>query len=225
MPGTNASSRLAAGLSRRILQGPEIRIPELRRLRREFSRELRDAPAALVTGAAVALSQMDEPRHRFVAYELVQHHPASAARLDVRTLERLGKGMSSWAEVDCFSVYLSGAAWLRGTISDAVILRWAHSKDLWWRRAALVSTVPLNSRTHGGKGDVRRTLLVCRALEAGREPMITKAVSWALRELAKRKPDAVRSFLDSRGAGLAALVLRETRNKLDTGLKNPGQRR
>jgi hypothetical protein len=41
-----------------------------------------------------------------------------------------------------------------------------------------------DSRTHGGKGDSRRTLRACRMLEADRDPMIVKAASWALRELA-----------------------------------------
>jgi hypothetical protein len=44
---------------------------------------------------------------------------------------------------------------------DAVHLR-AASADRWWRRAALVATVPLNLRSAGGKGDAARTLAVCR---------------------------------------------------------------
>ena len=55
--------------------------------------------------------------------------------------------------------------------------------------------------------------------------MVTKALSWALRELSKRDPAAVRGFLAARSGALAALVLREVRNKLETGLKNPGKRR
>jgi 3-methyladenine DNA glycosylase AlkD len=58
-------------------------------------------------------------------------------------------------------------------------------------------------------------------LEADREPMVVKALSWALRELAKREPAAVRAFLAEREGRLAARVVREVRSKLDTGLKSP----
>lgn len=167
---------------------------------------------------------MPHRAHRFVAYEIVRHNHGAAALMDARALGRLGAGMASWDEVDCFSVYLSGVAWQRRQVPDAVIHAWARSPDVWWRRASVVSTVPLNSRAHGGKGDARRTLRVCRMLEADRDPMVVKAISWALRELAKRKPSQVRAFLAARGPRLAALVIREVRNKLETGLKNPGRR-
>jgi hypothetical protein len=198
---------------------------EVRRVRRGFSRRLRDAPGPAVIAAALGLLRAPRPCHTFVAYELIQQHPAASALLDERLLGRLGRGMHSWGQVDCFSVYLSGPAWRRGTVPTAVIHRWARSGDRWWRRAALVSTVALNSRAHGGDGDSARTLAVCRLLERDRDPMVTKAMSWALRELAKRDPDAVRSFLAARSGALAALVRREVRNKLETGLKNPGRRR
>ena len=68
--------------------------------------------------------------------------------------------------------------------------------DRWWRRAALVSTVPLNLRAAGGTGDTSRTLAICEQLAADRDDMVVKALSWALRELSVRwDPDAVRAFL------------------------------
>jgi len=54
-----------------------------------------------------------------------------------------------------------------------------------------------------------------------RDDMVVKAVSWALRELAKRDSASVRAFLRREGDRLAPRVLREVRNKLATGLKNP----
>jgi 3-methyladenine DNA glycosylase AlkD len=112
-------------------------------------------------------------------------------------------------------------------VGDALITKWARSKDRWWRRAALVSTVPLNSRARGSGaagGDAARTLAVCRLLAADRDEMVVKALSWALRELARRDPVAVRAFLAEQGDGLAPRVRREVGNNLRTGLKNPRKR-
>jgi hypothetical protein len=215
---------IAAEVGRRICAHPGEGVAHYRRLRRELSRELEGESAGAVIGAACALARDPRDWRRFIAYELVQGHPAAAGALDSRRLARLGRGMASWAQVDCFSICLSGPAWKRGAIADGVVHGWARSPDVWWRRAALVSTVPLNGRAHGGAGDARRTLRVCRMLEGDRDPMVVKALSWALRELAKRDPVSVRTFLAGRGDSLAPLVRREVRNKLETGLKNPGRR-
>jgi len=50
--------------------------------------------------------------------------------------------------------------------------------------------------------------------------MITKAVSWMLRDLSKKHPDRVASYLEDNRDVLAGHVLREVTNKLKTGLKS-----
>lgn len=129
--------------------------------------------------------------------------------------------MDSWSAVDTFGRILAGPAWREGLVSDEVIDRWARSDDRWWRRAALVSTVALNVRSRGRRGDAPRTLAVCRRLVADPDDMVVKALSWALRALVIHDPHAVRAFLQEHDDVLAALVKREVGNKLATGLKNP----
>lgn len=123
--------------------------------------------------------------------------------------------------MDTFAVYLSGPAWRERQAPDSLIAHWARSNDRWRRRAALVSTVPLNLRSRGGAGDADRTLAICRMLIDDRDDMVVKALSWALRELAKHDPRPVQAFLREHEDALAARVLREVRHKLTTGLKNP----
>ena len=217
------SDQLALEVRRRVRALARADASSLRTIRRHFSESLRRAPSKEMLGLAHRLIKMDEGILRFIAYELIQHH-AAAKTLNERKLLRLGRGMRSWEDTDTFALYLSGPAWQKGQISEATIHRWARSPDRWWRRAALVSTVPLNRKTRGGQGDAKRTLAVCRMLEADRDPMVIKALSWALRDLAIRKPNAVRRFLAQRRAHLPALALREVRNKLETGRKNPGKR-
>ncbi len=140
-------------------------------------------------------------------------------------LKQLGRGMSSWGDADMFAIYVAGPVWRERHVPDSLIRNWARSEDRWWRRAALVSTVPLNSEARGGTGDTRRTLEICLLLQRDRDPMVVKAMSWALRELAKRHPKAVRGFLAARKHELAARVLREVNNKLKTGKKNPPRKK
>jgi 3-methyladenine DNA glycosylase AlkD len=207
---------LAGEIDRRIRALPEPTTTAIRGVRREYSRRLRQAPGREVLAIADALVD----QHRWVAYELVASHRDALANLDVNDVERFGRGIADWGSVDAFARHISGLAWQRGRIADEVIHRWASSPDRWWRRAALVSTVPLNLRSAGGTGDTRRTLDICARLAADHDDMVVKALSWALRELVIWDPDAVRNFLDTHPDVLAARVRREVRTKLETGRKN-----
>lgn len=211
------TASLATEIDRRIRALPDQRTASIRRVRREFSEQLRGASADEVLALAQALVE----RQRWVAYELIYHHSSGLSALDIEQVERLGRGIDTWGAVDAFGRYVSGPAWQRGLIPDDAVHRWAHSSDRWWRRAALVSTVPLNLRSAGGTGDAERTLELCRRLTSDRDDMVVKALSWALRALVIWDPDAVRAFLHAHGDELAARVRREVNSNLETGLKNP----
>jgi 3-methyladenine DNA glycosylase AlkD len=181
-------------------------------------------PPKLILALARSLTR-SQVVPRFFAYELIQHHPEALGSLDATALEKLGSGNDSWGGVDAFACYLSGPAWREKQVPDALIRRWASSTNRWWRRTALVTTVPLNSKARGGSGDTRRTLKICKMLIADRDDMVVKALSWALRELSKRDPKAVSKFLREHDGVLAARVVREVSSKLQTGLKNPRKQR
>ena len=197
--------------------------PNERAIRRKYSRILKQTDPEFILDLAREL--LYNYGYRWLAYELIQNHRAAFQSIGEAELEEFGRGINSWWSVDSFARTLSGPAWLNGQVSDKLIYKWAHSKDRWWRRAALVSTVALNVRSHGGRGDGPRTLEVCRLLVDDHDDMVVKAMSWALRELVIHEPDEVREFLVKYGDVMAARVKREVRNKLTTGLKNPGLKR
>jgi 3-methyladenine DNA glycosylase AlkD len=206
---------LADEIDRAIRALPDPRVEPVRGVRRRYSARLRAEEAEHVLAVALALVE----RQRWVAYELLYHHPDGLSVLDVERVERLGRGIEGWGAVDAFGRYVSGPAWQQRRIPDAAVHRWADAGDRWWRRAALVSTVPLNLRAAGGTGDAERTLAVCRRLAPDRDDMVVKALSWALRALAVQDPGAARGFLDAHRDVLAARVRREVECKLETGLK------
>jgi len=198
---------------------PVPNTPNQRAVRRKTSRRLKQASPEFVL--EVARELFENHGQRWLAYELIQGHEAAFQSVGASELEELGRGIDSWGTVDSFARTLAGPAWLHEQVPDELIHRWAHSEDHWWRRAALVSTVALNVRSHGGTGDVPRTLKVCRLLVEDHDDMVVKAMSWALRELVPHDPEALREFLRKHEDVLAARVKREVRNKLTTGLKNP----
>lgn len=210
---------LASSIDAEIKALPIQNTPGVREIRRRYSQQLKSADSSFVLDLAWELIQ--NYGHRWVAYELIYYHKAAFRRIGEAELEQFGQGINSWWTVDAFARTLSGPAWLDRQVSDDLFQRWAASQDRWWRRSALVSTVALNVRSHGGAGDVPRTLAVCRRLVADHDEMVVKAMSWALRELVPHNPAAVEKFLTEYDQVLAAQAKREVRNKLSTGLKNP----
>jgi len=210
---------IAANLDAELRALPEWRTPLVRPIIKKYSKIC----AGLSAEQMLALTHLliEQYDQRTDAYELLSYHRPAMGVLDADKLEALGKGINSWWSVDSFARLLSGPAWMAGQVPDEAIFTWARSTDLWWRRAALVSTVAFNMRSHGGKGDAPRTFAVCRMLACDHEDMVVKALSWALRELVWVDHQAVEDFLIEYEACLARRVKREARHKLDSGLKNP----
>jgi 3-methyladenine DNA glycosylase AlkD len=209
---------VAAEIVAEVAALPPPRTAAARNVRRRWTRRLKAAPREDILALARALGRR---RRRWIGHELIRGHRGAFEGLTAAEIEEFAEGLDSWDTVDAYGCILAGPAWLRGRIDDARVLAWTASPDRWRRRLALVATVGLNARKEGGPGDVERTLAVCERLVADRDDMVVKAMSWALRALAVRHPQAVRDYLARRGEVLAARVKREVGHKLTTGLKTP----
>jgi len=194
-------------------------VPDLRGVVRQLEREMKGAPPSEIVAVALALVRRRTVEGRQVGYELLSRRADAMDRLTPALVGRLGRGNDNWASVDGFATYIAGRAWREGRLSDREVVGWARSADRWWRRTALASTVALNVAARGGNGDARRTLLVCRHFARETDPMLAKALSWALRALVPRDPAAVRAFLERHYDTLPAIVRREVTTKLATGRK------
>ena len=207
--------------SLQAVDGP-LRTPALRAIARGAARELTRVGADVesIFGLCDELADADKQTKgaREAAFEICYLHRGLRDSLDWRKLERLGRTLDGWASVDHFARKLSGPAWQRGQITDARVMRWAKSTDFWRRRTGLVSTIALNERRLG-RGDAHRTLIVCELFIDNRADLHVKALSWALRELGLRDPEAVRTFIEDHKNRLHSCVIREVGNKLATGHK------
>jgi 3-methyladenine DNA glycosylase AlkD len=217
--GHTTAAQTAKAIRRDLQALAKHTAPSVRAIRRRYSRDLKQQLPKTVLDVAKALVEDGAWSARFVACELIAVRQDVLRLVDEALIERWARGLADWGSVDMFGVTLAGVAWREGCLSDARVMKWARSRDRWRRRLTLVATVPLNSRARGGDGDARRTLAVCRALADDRDDMVVKALSWALRELAKREPASVSRFMREEESRLASRVRREVRSKLETGRK------
>jgi 3-methyladenine DNA glycosylase AlkD len=213
---------LAEEIRSRVSQMAVPNAASFRAIRREFSRRIANASPKSVVQLGLHLLTMQSDLLRAFCYETVCHHKLAFEQLTLDDLLKFGEGINSWSTVDCFAMYLSGPMWARGSISDESVAAWARSHDRWWRRAALVSTVALSRG--GNNQDFIRVARICTLLIDDRDDMVVKALSWALREAAKKHPEQVKNLLAEHQEAFAARVSREVKNKLTTGLKTPRRR-
>jgi 3-methyladenine DNA glycosylase AlkD len=201
--------------------GGATTVPLVRRAVRSCVRDWRGTePRAM---ALVAL-ELARDGNLWWASELLDALPAARSALSAGEIEVTARDLDSWGSVDAFACFVVGPAWRERIVGDALIAKWARSENRWLRRAALVSTVPLNLRSCGGSGDARRTLAVCAKLVRDRDDMVVKALSWALRVLSTRDARAVREFVVRHRSELASRVVREVETKLATGVKRVRKR-
>ncbi|MBN2496937.1 MAG: DNA alkylation repair protein [Deltaproteobacteria bacterium] len=191
----------------------------IRAVERDLKKRLAGAGAREVYEIALAIIGAGTVEGRQVAYEILAGHKGAVEALGLEEVLALGEGMDNWVSVDTFAVLVAGPAWRERRIPDSAVRAWTRSEDRWWRRAALVSTVALNLKSRGGRGDEARTLAICKRLAADHDDMVAKGLSWALRELSKRGRAPVERFLAEHEEDLPARVLREVRRKIKTGRK------
>jgi 3-methyladenine DNA glycosylase AlkD len=215
---------LADEVRRELAALRRIDTPSVRSLRRRYSRVLADESPKVVLQFVRSLLDRAGWAERVVALEVLAAHERAFGLLNDRLVEEMAHGLADWGSVDLFGVTVLGQAWRKGLVTDSKIIAWGRSQDRWRRRLALVATVPLNARARGGTGDARKTLRVCRVLLGDSDAMVVKAMSWSLRELAKRDPTVVAAFLLKEEDRLSSRVKREVLNKLRTGVKSPHRR-
>ena len=127
-------------------------------------------------------------------------------------------GFDSWAIAD--AVAQGGAKRLLQDPSRLdEVEGWITSEHMWTRRAALVFTLPFCKSRHPNATEAAaraRILGWCEALAPDRDWFIQKAIAWWLRDLSKRDPETVASWLATHGPTLKPFARKEAAKYLPT---------
>ena len=201
-----------------------VSVPQIRPIVKQLQKALKNTLPEEVIQFTKELYTTKILEAQQIAIEVVKYHKIAYQSMTLDDILHFSDGMDNWVSVDSFACYLAGPAWREGRIADRIIEEWARSDDRWWRRAAVVCTVALNQKARGGKGDPERTLMICEIVKTDQDEMVTKGLSWALRELAKRETEPVLDFINRYEDILPKRVLREVKSKIKTGhkYKRPG---
>lgn len=158
---------------------------------------------------------------KFLAGFLLEYLPGYRCQIDPLLLSGWLDHLTGWAQIDSLCQSKFSAAellsnWPRWKI---ILKKLNRSKNISKRRASLVLlTRPV--RESAEKKLAELAFLNISQLKSEKDILITKAVSWLLREMIKNHRASVISYLEQNELSLPKIALRETRRKLATGRKS-----
>ncbi|HUW94931.1 MAG TPA: DNA alkylation repair protein [Anaerolineae bacterium] len=197
-----------------------LRVWEIRQIIRAWRREHRDVSLGDLLPLVQQLWKGESREERMVALELLQHYPHVIPLLTWEQLARWRQDIDNWELTDVLGREVLGP-WVAAEPDGRERHLWdlLREQDVWSRRLGLVGRIGQN-RAHPRADSSTLTLAMVDEVKHERDARITKAVSWALRDLTKSHPALVSVYLDGNEGVLARHVTREVRNKLETGRKD-----
>ena len=167
-----------------------VATPERRSLVKKIAKGMK-APTSEELGAtARKLWKLEEREYQYCANDLIQIHWKVADKNFLTDhVEDLLISKPWWDTVDGLgSVAISPLTDKYGC--EKSIEKWNHSSNMWLNRAAIQ-----HQRGRKYETDVELVLQYCDDHSDSKEFFIVKAIGWALRDIAKVNPRAVRDFL------------------------------
>lgn len=157
-----------------------------------------------------ALWKCEEREYQYAANDLLDIHIDVAGKDFLADhVERLIVTKSWWDTVDGLgSVAVSPLTDKFGC--EKLIERWNRSENIWLNRAAIQ-----HQRGRRYETDIQLVLRYCHEHSDSKEFFIVKAIGWALRDIARMNPKAVREFLRAH-PDLGRVAIREAERGLSS---------
>ncbi len=199
-----------------------VTVPDRRRIAKAWVAAHKALPPAQLLAVVDSLFAGDSHEEKTLATILLAAHPKARASFGPAQVDGWLDRLEGWAEIDslCQNLFTAQEMLADWPAWKALIQRLARDPNINRRRAALVL---LTGPVHRSDDPcfVELALQTIERLKAERPILITKAVSWLLRAMTARHGPAVAAYLDKEASSLPSIAVRETRNKLATGRKQP----
>ena len=185
-----------------------VAAPERRALVKKIAKVLSKPTSDELGATARKLWKLDEREFQYAACDLIGIHWSLAdKRFLADHVEDLIVNKSWWDTVDSLgSVAISPLTDRYGC--EKLMEKWNKSSNIWLNRAAIQ-----HQRGRKYETDVKLILKYCDDHSNSEEFFIVKAIGWALRDISKIDPRAVRDFLKSH-PDLGRVAVREAERGL-----------
>jgi len=155
-----------------------------------------------------------------VGGKLLQYYPVHKRNIELIRLDVWLNHLNGWSQVDslCQSVFSVEDMTENWDKWQKILVSFSKDKNINKRRASLVLlTAPVRQSTNTEFSELAFMLIDRLKNEKG--ILITKAISWLLRDMVKNHKNEVATYLERTQNELPKIAFRETKRKLETGRK------
>ena len=196
-------------------------VPDLRIAAKKWAAQNRDLPAKEFELIITSLILEPSAMKKCMGGILLGYMPAQRGMIDPFLYEKWLDHAVGWAEVDaiCYGNFTAAEILADFKSWKLLIKKLAQSDNINERRASIV----LLTKPVKDSPDKRLSALafsIIDKLMEERAPLLTKAISWLLRNLIRFNRIGVEEYLHSNIDTLPKIALRETANKLRSGRKS-----
>lgn len=192
----------------------------MRQIAKEFVKDHPNLTFPELLGILNLLNRGKTSTEKRLGGMLLQYDPRLRARVEPNQLDAWLNNLKGWAQVDslCQSVFTATdllAGWKKW---EKTIIKLSQVENVNKRRASLVLlTAPVRQSSDQKLRDL--AFLIVDRLAGERNILITKAISWLLREMIKHHRSRVVAHLEKNELLLPKVAVRETNRKLESGRK------
>ncbi|MBL7959730.1 DNA alkylation repair protein [bacterium] len=140
----------------------------------------------------------------YLAVDIAMYYKTFRSDRAMRLYEWMLKSADNWDTVDTVASHLVGDLVLQNRKHEAILKKWARSKNKWLRRTALLAHL-----RHKNKTNIRRLEETILSMMDERAFFIQKAIGWILRQYAYTDPKRVIQFVRKHSGRLSNLTKRE----------------
>ena len=198
-----------------------ISIPTMRKIAKGFVHSHQNITLEQLIRLLNLLYQGKYDEEKQFGGKLLQYYPQLRSQVKPSQLNFWLDNLNGWAQVDslCQSVFTDKDMLVNWKEWKKVILEFSKSKNVNKRRASLVLlTGPVRQTTDDKFAKLG--FLIISSLKKENDILITKAISWLLREMIKNHKEKVYIYVRKNRKTLPKIAVRETERKLETGVKN-----
>ncbi len=197
-----------------------INAPTLRLIAKEWSKSYRNLSAFEFQKIVDSLIHGKSATEKNMAGILLDNSTKEQRKFDPTCFDIWLDQLIGWAEIDsvCTGAYATSEIPTNWKVWNSLLIKFSKSKNINKRRASLVLLCsPL--RKAADERLAAAALVNMDRLKNEKEILITKAISWLLRNMIKHHRKEVVDYLKVNQESLPKIAVRETQKVLDTGKK------
>ncbi|MFW6143889.1 MAG: DNA alkylation repair protein [Patescibacteria group bacterium] len=194
--------------------------PEERTIAKEFLKKHQNLRQSEFIDLLDSLYNGKSTNEKSIAGLLLENGTKYRRKLDPQKLDKWLEYLDGWAQVDslCQSNFPAKEVLANWEDWKKLIKSLNKSENINKRRASLVLLVK-SVRESKDEKLANLSFEMIANLKTEKDKLITKAISWLLREMIKNYRQRIENYLEENKNSLPSIAIRETTNKLKTGKK------